>query len=71
MTEHRSTSDRRRPGTEQITVRIHKSSLRKLDRWIDDQRVVGARFTRSTVLRDLLLEHLKNSQEPDATAITL
>jgi hypothetical protein len=44
----------------QLTVRVPAGIVEALDTWIatQDQRVAGARFSRTTLLRDLLVRHL-------------
>ena len=56
--------------TIQLTVRVPKATIRRLDRWIAEQEVVGARFSRTTVLRDLLSKHLGRASEPPVTPWT-
>jgi len=56
--------------TIQLTVRVPKATIRRLDRWIAEQQVVGARFSRTTVLRDLLSKHLGRASEPHPADVT-
>ena len=56
--------------TIQLTVRVPKATIRRLDRWIAEQQVVGARFSRTTVLRDLLSKHLGRASDPAPVDVT-
>jgi hypothetical protein len=50
-----------RMKTQAVTLRLPTPILKRLDKWLKHQTVTGAKFTRTTVIRDLLLAHLSSN----------
>jgi metal-responsive CopG/Arc/MetJ family transcriptional regulator len=53
--------------TQQIALRLPKPLVRKLDQWIRSQAHIGARFSRTAVVRDLICQHLTAAQATNET----
>jgi len=51
-----------KPKTIQLSVKLPAPMVRRLDRVMARNAVVGARFTRASVMRDLIQRHVEENE---------
>ena len=51
-----------KPKTIQLSVKLQAPMVRRLDRVMARNGVVGARFTRASVMRDLIQRHVEENE---------
>tara|TARA_R110000824_G_scaffold282521_2_gene470775 strand:+ start:935 stop:1129 length:195 start_codon:yes stop_codon:yes gene_type:complete len=51
-----------KPKTIQLSVKLPAPMVRRLDRVMARNGVVGARFTRASVMRDLIQRHVEENE---------